>query len=90
MGGRDCKAEVVGVGESAAERAEDAVPHGEAEALGGAALEGAGPADAHCVLDADRVSLAVAQAVGVRVAPLAWIEAVAESCAGMEGDMGGE
>ena len=30
-----------------------------------------------------------ADAEVVRVAPLAWIEAVAESCAGMEGDMEG-
>jgi hypothetical protein len=40
------------------------------------------------VLEAGKVSLEVAQAVEVRVTPL--IEAVAESCAGMEGDTEGE
>ncbi len=48
-----------------------------------------GPTDTHCVVEEDTVALEVAQVVEVRVAPLAWIEAVAESCAGMEGDMEG-
>ncbi len=73
----------------------DAALEGDAE--GGSVADGvirsegvAVPADAHCVVEEDTVALEVAQAVEVRVAPFAWIDAVAESSPGMEGDMEGD